>query len=131
MHRGTRFSPLAIAVLLLAACTTRPLINVENTNLSVPGNRDVTLAEVEKAIYRGAVDKGWTVRHLAPGRLEAKIEIRTHMALVRIVHDTKTFSITYKDSRNLGYDGTLIRRNYKRWVRNLKQSILRQAVRLE
>ncbi len=120
-----------MAVLLLAACTTRPLINVENTNLSVPGNRDVTLAEVEKAIYRGAVDKGWTVRHLAPGRLEAKIEIRTHMALVRIVHDTKTFSITYKDSRNLGYDGTLIRRNYNRWVRNLKQSILRQAVRLE
>ena len=53
------------------------------------------------------------------------------MALVRIDHDTKTFSITYKDSRNLGYDGTLIRRNYNRWVRNLKQSILRQAVRLE
>ncbi len=67
-----------MAVLLLAACTTRPLINVENTNLNVPGNRDVTLAEVEKAIYKGAVDKDWTVRHLAPGRLEAKIEIRTH-----------------------------------------------------
>ncbi len=64
MHRGTRFTSLAMAVLLLAACTTRPLINVENTNLNVPGNRDVTLAEVEKAIYRGS---GQGLDRSAPG----------------------------------------------------------------
>ncbi len=119
-----------MAVMLLAACTA-PLINVENTWLSIPSSIDVTMQQVEKAIYRGAVDRGWSVRHLAPGRPEAEIQAKIRKAVVQIIHDTKTFSITYKDSRNLEYNGTRIKRKYNRWVRQLRQSILRQAVRLE
>lgn len=129
MRRTARLSSLVLAVFLVTACATKQLINVENAGLTAPGK--VTMQQVEKAIYRGAADRGWTVRRLEPGNLEATIHVRYHMAMVQITHDTETFSITYKDSRNLGYDGTQIHRNYNRWILNLRKAILRQTSRLE
>lgn len=130
MRPTTRLAPLALVVFLLTACeTSQLLVNVDNSGLAAPGN--VSMQQVEKAIYRGAADRGWTVQRLAPGQLEAKIQARAHMAVVRITHDAKTFSITYKDSRNLAYDGTHIHRNYNRWILNLRKAILRQTSRLE
>jgi len=130
MAHTTRSVLLILVLFFLDACATqRPLINVEKSPLGAPGT--VTMAQVEKAIYRAAADRGWGVRRLAPGQLEAKIDRRSHVAEVRITYDTKTFSIFYKDSRNLEYDGTNIHRNYNRWIVNLKQSILRETSRLE
>ena len=126
MLRAIRITAIALAVFLLNACETQQLLlNVENAGLTAPGN--VSMQQVEKAIYRGAADRGWTVRRLAPGLLEAKIQARAHMAVVRITHDARTFSITYKDSRNLQHDGTRIHRNYNRWILNLRKAILRQT----
>ena len=131
MHFGTRIATLAMAAFLLAACVTVPLINLETNGLSIPASVDPTMGQVEKAIYRGAVDQGWSVRQLASGRLEAELYVKRYKVVVRITHDTKTFSIKYKDSLNLKYDGTRIRRAYNMWVLELRRSILRQAVRLE
>ena len=128
VRRAARFSALALAVFLVAACATKPLVNVENSALSAPGN--VTMKQVEKAIYRGAADRGWTVTRLAPGQLEAKIHVRSHMAMVSITHDIETFSITYKKSENLDYDGVRIHNNYNRWILNLRKAILRRTSEL-
>ncbi len=130
MRRGTGLVPLAMVVLLLAACT-RPIIHVENIGLSIPSSVDVTMEKVEIAIFRAAADGGWSIRQLEPGRLEAEIRGRNYKAVVWITHDTRSFSIIYKDSRNLDYDGTLIRWRYNNWIVKLRKSILRQAVRLE
>ena len=130
MHRGTRLAPLAMAVLLLAACT-RPIIHIENVGLSIPGSVDVTMQKVETAIFKGAGDQGWSIQQREPGRLEAEIRGRRQKAVVWITHDTNSFSIIYKDSRNLDYDGTLIKRSYNSLILKLRKSILRQTVRIE
>ena len=130
MKLGRMFTAMAFAALLLAACATEPLRNVERTELNFPDGVAPTMADVEKAIYRGAADRGWTVRKTGPGELEAELRLRTHVAIVRIDHDARSFSITYKDSQNLEYDGTTINRNYNRWLRNLKFSIIGKATYL-
>ena len=38
------------------------------------------------------------------------------MAEVDITFDATKFSINYKNSENLLYDGTVIHRNYNKWI---------------
>ena len=45
------------------------------------------------------------------------------MAKVDINYNTKTYSITYKDSSDLDYDGTKIHKNYNGWIQNLDNAI--------
>ena len=48
---------------------------------------------------------------------------RDHRAVVDVRYDTKTYSIKYKDSSNLQYDGTSIHKNYNGWIQNLDNAI--------
>jgi len=45
------------------------------------------------------------------------------MAQVDIKYSTIAYSITYKDSSNLKYDGTKIHSNYNGWIQNLDKAI--------
>ncbi len=69
------------------------------------------------------------MKDIAPGHIEAKLPVRAHLAVTDIRFDTKTFSITYKDSVNLRYDPTknLIHTNYSSWIQNLQNAIIVQA----
>jgi len=125
MLKIARTAALGLIVLLVAAFNTRPLMNVENAGLSAPAN--VTMEQVEAAIRAGAAERGWELQRLAPGRLEATVYIRSHMAQVEILHDTSTFSIHYKNSSNLKYDGANIHRNYNNWISNLQRSIVKHT----
>jgi hypothetical protein len=48
------------------------------------------------------------------------------MAVVDVNYTPQTYSITYKDSSNLGYDGQSIHKNYNGWVQNLDKAIRAQ-----
>jgi hypothetical protein len=52
------------------------------------------------------------------------------MAMVNVKYDTKTYSITYKDSSNLDYTGDSIHKNYNGWVTNLDHGIQSQLKNL-
>lgn len=121
---------MALALLVLAACNSRPVLNIEHSTLNVAGGADVTMKQVEDAIIKGGNIRRWIVRPVAPGDLEARIKVRSHTAVVRITHDTKSYSIVYKSSTNLKYNGTNISRNYNRWIANLDQAIQEQMRRL-
>jgi hypothetical protein len=43
--------------------------------------------------------------------------------VVDIPYSAKSYSITYKSSSNLNYDGTTIHSNYNGWVQNLHKAI--------
>ena len=49
--------------------------------------------------------------------------VRQHFASVDIHYDSNSYSIRYKDSKVLMYDGTNIHRNYNKWVQLLDQQI--------
>ena len=57
------------------------------------------------------------------GHIQGNLLLRTHKAVVDINYDHSKYSITYKDSENLKYDGTDIHRNYNNWVINLTNKI--------
>ena len=114
---------LPIVLLLLVGCRAADLYNVRNA----PGaSKAVSMADVETAIRRAGHGLGWQITPQGPGKAEGVLVLRDHRAVVDITYDTKTYSITYKDSANLQYDGKTIHSNYNGWVQNLDKAIRTQ-----
>jgi len=111
-------------LLSLVGCRTAPLYDVNAA--PVVANKAVTLPDVEKAIMRAGAGLGWQIVSRAPGQAEGTLALRTHRAIVDISYDTKTYSIKYKDSSGLEYDGTNIHSNYNGWIQNLDKAIRSQ-----
>jgi hypothetical protein len=55
-----------------------------------------------------------------------------HGAIERAGHGltTTSFSISYRDSKDLNYDGSNIHSNYNNWIHNLDQAIQQQLAAL-
>ena len=70
--------------------------------------------------------KGWTAKNIGSRQIQATLNVRKNIARVVIAYSTRSYSITYKDSHTLAYDGATIHRNYNKWVRKLKILINRQ-----
>ncbi len=96
-------------------------------------------AGIAAAIKMGVADMGWSVVAESAGLIQARLDIRTHMALVTIGFDESNYWIDYQDSSNLGYSasdsvkhrghrkivvkGPRIHQNYNLWIGNLAASI--------
>ena len=108
-----------------AAARTRPLINVVDVPTAAPPG--ATMQSIRLAIMRGGARRRWVIRPVSLGRLRGTLHLRSHVAVVDIFHDTKTFSIIYVSSVNLLYrkegDVAYIHRNYNSWIRNLENDI--------
>ena len=87
----------------------------------------MTLEQVTKAIVNAGVGLKWTMVVTKPGQIVATQNLRTHTAIVDIAYNTKTYSITYKDSVNLNYNAEkqTIHKAYSGWVQNLDNAIKR------
>ena len=48
---------------------------------------------------RAGSQLGWQMQPTGPGRISGRLALRTHLAVVDIEHDTKSYSIKYRDSR--------------------------------
>lgn len=119
----SRFA-VAFLILLVVGCTTAAVYNVEAS--PIVANKPVAMDDVEKAIIRAGRGLGWQMSPGGPGKMQGTLVLRTHRAVVDITYDTKTYSIKYKDSANLNYDGAMIHRNYNGWVQNLDKGIQTQ-----
>ncbi|MEO6749631.1 MAG: hypothetical protein ABI294_08580 [Casimicrobiaceae bacterium] len=114
---------LALVLMVsLAACTSRPIRNVDNDPVVTSG-KPATMAGVEQAIVRAGKGLGWVMTPVKPGELSGRLSLREHVAVVDITYDTKRFSIKYKDSENLDHAGDNIHRNYNGWIENLEREI--------
>ena len=81
--------------------------------------------QIVKTMQTGGMVRGWIIKQLEPGHLEATIYVRSHMAKVDIHYDAAAYSILYNDSEDLGYKNGKIHRNYNKWVKNLDMDIQR------
>ena len=114
-----------MVLLVLSACRTTEVRNIESEPLFAP--ESATMAEIKKGIMRAGLHRNWLMQEIEPGHLEAKVEVRgKHSATVDIFFDKKKFSILYKNSQNLKYDGSTIHSNYVNWVENLKTDIKKE-----
>jgi hypothetical protein len=113
---------LILATLLFAGCRHAPVYNVSDAPFTSTG-QGVTQQEITKAIITAGRSLGWIMKEQGPGHILATLHLRTHTAVVDIFYGKTKYSITYKDSTNLGYDGTNIHSNYNGWIQNLANAI--------
>ena len=121
------FAVIMLCAVFLTGCKTIPMPSYENQPVTNHNNQH-SMQSIEKAIVRGALSLGWIPTVVNEGLIEAKLDIRQHQLVVMIEHDTETFSIKYKDSKNLKYNGKKIHRQYANWVTNLIRAINVQTV---
>jgi hypothetical protein len=124
-HSALKVLMLAIAVMLVG-CRTAPRAVYEVERVQVVASRALSMDEVEKAIRAGGISAGWQMVTRGPGNMEGIYVLREHRAVVSVAFDTTAFSIKYKDSVNMRFDGTGVSVHYNNWVQSLERGIRAQ-----
>ncbi len=116
---------LFFVMLIATGCGRGTMVhNVDNS--SYIESKNITMTQVEQAITKGAIRKGWTTKKIKTGLLESKVNVRgKHFVMVNIAYNTKGYKITYKDSQNMNYnaENNTIHKNYNKWIGNLERNI--------
>src|SRR5262245_11540928 len=120
---------VVVVTLGLVACGTQPVYNVTAAPV-VAGKPDPSLEDITKAIVRAGAALGWQMAPTQPGHIAGTLYLRTHVAIVDVNYDQKSYTIKYRDSKNLDYDGTSIHKNYNGWIQNLDKGIRTQLSNL-
>ena len=111
-----------VASLLLVACTTQPIMNVDSAPISTSKPKP-TMDEIRQAIVRAGSGLGWEMKPDRPGHLTGRLALRTHVAVVDVDYTQTTYSIKYRESTNLDHSDGKIHRNYNGWIQNLDRAI--------
>lgn len=115
---------IGIAVAGFAGCRMAPVMDIVDAPVVEPsGGQKLTAEQVKIAIQRAGATLGWQIKEVQPFLMEGTITLRNHMAQVNIPYSAQRYSIVYKDSRDLNYDGKNIHSNYNGWVQNLDKGI--------
>src|SRR5712691_9274675 len=109
---------------LIVGCVVAPISNVVSQPVST--NRPASLDEVGNAIVRAGTSLNMQMLKAGPGLITATYTPRGPSATMEIRYDTKQYSITYKDSQGMRYDGSQIHKKYNIWVHNLDNRIRAQ-----
>ena len=104
-----KFKSAGIAILLMttfifSGCTSKPIYNFQDEPITTSSGTPSD-SQVVKAIIRAGSSLGWTMKKEAPGHIVGTLNIRKHIAIVDITYDSGSYSIIYKDSTNLNYNG--------------------------
>ena len=110
----------------LAACAGAPIYNVKNSPIVTASGKAPSMQQVQNAILQAGTQLGWQIANEKPGKMTGRLNLRTHQAVVDIDYDTKQYSITYRDSVDLGAKDGTIHKNYNSWVQNLDNRIRTQ-----
>jgi hypothetical protein len=75
------------------------------------------------AILQAGASLGWQMNDAEPRLIVGTLNVRDHMVQVDVPYDRRTYSILYRDSANMNYDGGNIHSNYTGWVQRLNAAI--------
>lgn len=115
-----------LAVVIVAGCRgAGQIYNVKEAPIATSTGKELTLDQVGKAIVDAGIGLRWIMVVTKPGQIVATQNARSHTAIVDIAYDTKTYSLTYKDSINLNYNAEkqTIHQAYSGWIQNLDNAI--------
>jgi hypothetical protein len=119
-----------LALLLLAACRSAPMVNVDRVNIPPMNekNPQVAMEKITKAIVQAGAGQGWEMRVTRPGQIMGTLRDRDDVAVVDIPYSNTSYSIRYRESSNLLYDPSTktIHRSYNDWIKELDHAIRAQ-----
>ena len=84
---------------------------------------------VAKEIKRTLIGRNWTITGEQPGQIDSTLNLRAHVARIRVEFDAGQVRIHYVSSENLKYEEKkgerLIHKNYLSWINNVVTDINR------
>jgi hypothetical protein len=101
----------------------QPLYNIEDSPVQTLENQEITLSLIEKAIIKAGTINHWKMQKVKDGLIVGTLIFRTYIAVIDITYSTSSYSIIYKNSTSLDYDGKNIHKDYNNWIKNLDNSI--------
>lgn len=110
----------------LTGCPHQAMVYNVNDAPVMSGKENISLEQMRRAIIAAGATLGWNMTEASPGKIEGVLFLRSHVAKVDIPYNTKNYSIKYKDSTDLDYDGQKIHSNYNGWIQNLDKAIKTQ-----
>jgi hypothetical protein len=134
------FAALLLASLALSglahARSAVPIEDIKNATLIGPPGKTLSLEDVQTALYRAGLTKGWTIQNTAPGQASGTLVVRNkHTVKVDITYTDKSLSITYKSSENMKYEVNdsgqpLIHPYYNKWIHELMRVVNLELAKL-
>lgn len=121
---------LVVMVMISGCMRMAPLKNVTDSAITTGSEKSGSLMELGEAVIRAGSSLGWRMQRSKPGHIVGTLFLGSQMAAVDITFNEDTYSITYKNSSNLKYDGTEIYRNYNGWIKRLDDEINREFLML-
>jgi hypothetical protein len=115
----------ALVILSLAAACTKPIRKVELSNYGWGPQKGVTLAQIQRNVEQTAIGLGWELSDVKTGSFIARRswDGDKHNVAVDVVYDAQRFSIRYKDSKAMSYNGRSIHHTYNDMVELLRDKI--------
>lgn len=110
------------AVLLLAACQTKP-VSTTQEHAVPPGARTLPLTAIEAAIVEAGARRGWRFQHQADGQLRATYTKWPWVAEADVLFSNQSYRIKYVSAKNMERRDDGVERAYNRWVGNLEHDI--------
>lgn len=123
MNYFLRATLIALALLTTVSCSSKRMLTPDRTlHASIQTDR----AQMQQAIVKTLVARGWTVQKITPQLVQAQITVRgQYHAEIDIPYSANHYQIVYRDSSGLDYKDGKIHKNYIRWVRLLDMGIVR------
>ena len=118
-----RVTLIALALLSTVSCSSKPMQTPDRTlHASIHADR----AQMQQAIVKSLVGRGWTVQKITPDLVQAQITVREqYHAEIDIPYSASHYQIIYRNSSGLDCKDGKIHKNYIRWVRLLDRDIVR------
>ena len=118
-----RVTLIALALLTTVSCSSKRMLTPDRTlHPSIHADR----AQMQQAIVKSLVGRGWTVQKITPELVQAQITVREqYHAEIDIPYSADHYRIQYRNSSGLDYKDGKIHKNYIRWVRLLDRDIVR------
>jgi len=121
------YSAVFISVFLLTACMTFRIYNVESKKI-VLCDLNMSLSEIGLVIKDAGSGLGWDMKSISPWHIVGTFRNKRQIAVVDIMFDHESYSILYKNSSYLRYNGSSIHRIYNEWVQDLNRAIKRKLL---
>jgi len=117
-----------VAALSVTGCRQAPIYDVNEVKFV---EQRPSLDEVQAAVVRAGESLDWRMVPVAPGHVVADLAFKNkHFVTTDVMFDTVGFSIHYKSTQNLNYDGQYVHPAYNKWVKQLEDAIQREVQRL-
>lgn len=110
--------------IMVAACSSR-VNKIEASPYGYGSRTDLKIEQVREPVENAARQDGWELSDVALGKFVAKKEWGggKHNVVVDFTYTGENFTIRYKDSKNMSYNGALIHETYGRFVKQLQSKV--------